>query len=113
MLFNSQIFLFGFLPVTLIVYLLLRREKEFAAGWLAFASLFFYGYWNFSYVWLLLFSIVANYSFGSLIAKNGKKGILVAGLAFNLALLGYYKYANFFVSNLDHFAGLDLSIIRA
>ena len=112
MLFNSQIFLFGFLPVTLVVYLLLRREKEFAAGWLAFASLVFYGYWNFSYVWLLLFSIVANYSFGSLIAKSGKKGILVAGLSFNLALLGYYKYANFFVSNLDHLAGLDLSMAK-
>ncbi|MDD2686586.1 MAG: MBOAT family protein, partial [Gallionella sp.] len=72
MLFNSYIFIFGFLPVVLLGFFWLARVSHaYAAGWLALASLFFYGYWNPAYVGLLLGSIVCNYAFGMWIAKAG------------------------------------------
>ena len=105
MLFNSHPFLFLFLPVTLGVYIALGNRKELAGIWLSVCSIFFYGSWNFAYVPLLLLSIGVNYAFGYLIGKG--KRLLIPGLAFNLGLLGYYKYAHFFVSNLDSLTGLD------
>jgi len=111
MLFNSHLFLFAFLPCTLIVFFLLGKRREMAAGWLAVSSIVFYGYWNVAYVPLLLLSILANYAFGAMIGR-GRKNLLVWGLAFNLGLLGYYKYAHFFLSNLDQLAGLDWQIGR-
>ncbi len=109
MLFNSHLFLFAFLPGTLIVFFLLGKHREMAAGWLAFSSIVFYGYWNVAHVPLLLLSICVNYAFGAAIG-GGRRNLLVWGLAFNLGLLGYYKYAHFFLSNLDRLTGLDWQI---
>jgi len=118
MLFNSYGFLFLYLPVVLIgFFVLARTSRTFAAGWLALASVFFYGYWNPAYVGLLLGSIVCNYAFGMWIAKAGvrheearKKRLLIVAIAANLALLAYYKYANFFVGNLNEVAGTSWSL---
>ena len=95
---------------------LARLSPRYAAAWLALASLFFYGYWNPAYIGLLLVSIVANYSFGTWIAKAGVKGgarvrkrLLVAALAANLLLLSYYKYANFFLGAVNDVAGTHWS----
>ena len=123
MLFNSYIFIFGFLPVTLLGFFwLARRSHAYAAAWLALASLFFYGYWNPAYIGLLLGSIVCNYAFGLWMAKaqvraqsqlesgGRKKHILVFAIAANLSLLAYYKYANFFVSNVDAVLGTDWNV---
>ncbi len=117
MLFNSYGFIFLYLPLTLLVFFKLGKiNHNFAAAWLALASLFFYGYWNPAYVGLLLLSIICNYAFGKWIAKAGsgkwivdsrKKQLLIVAIAANLALLGYYKYANFFVTNLDALLGTD------
>ena len=61
MLFNSYAFLFAFLPVALVGYFLLgRRSITLAAGWLALASLFFYGWWDARYLPLLIGSILFN-----------------------------------------------------
>ncbi len=73
-------------------------------SWLVAASLFFYGWWNPSYLGLILFSILFNYSLGLKLGsqeKTGKKGILFVGILLNLAIIGYYKYANFFIDNLN------------
>jgi D-alanyl-lipoteichoic acid acyltransferase DltB (MBOAT superfamily) len=113
MLFNSYTFIFVFLPVVLLGFFWLARSGQtLATAWLAFASLFFYGYWNPAYVGLLLLSIIANYTFGTWIAKAGvrheratQKRVLVIAIAVNLLLLAYFKYANFFVSNLNEVAG--------
>lgn len=118
MLFNSYGFIFLFLPIVLVGFFWLARTSHaFAAGWLALASLFFYGYWNPAYIGLLLGSIACNYAFGLWIAKagvrhdaGGKKRLLVVAIASNLALLGYYKYANFFAGSVNSVAGTHWSL---
>ena len=107
MLFNSYAFIFLFLPLTFAGFFLLARMSHvMAAGWLAAASLFFYGWWNPLYVGLLMVSIVCNYVAGGRIARaaaaarhHDKKWLTILAVAANLALLGYYKYSNFFLSN--------------
>ncbi|MDD4915235.1 MAG: MBOAT family protein [Methylococcales bacterium] len=108
MLFNSYPFLFLFLPIVLIGFYKIGQYSRPVAGyWLFAASLFFYGWWNIIYVVLLLASILFNFSVGmelsrkSKIAINRRKFILIFGVAANLSLLGYFKYANFFVENLN------------
>lgn len=105
MLFNSHIFLFLYLPLTAIVFFRLGAySHRLAAAWLAAASLFFYGYWNPAYVGLLLGSIFFNYGIGFALARESDAGnarrknlILALGVGADLTLLGYYKYANFFL----------------
>jgi len=112
MLFNSYVFIFLYLPVVLLGFFWLSRASQaYAAGWLALASLFFYGYWNLAYVGLLLSSIVCNFTFGLWITKAGlqhnekrKKQLLSLAIIFNLLLLSYYKYANFFIDSLNSVA---------
>jgi len=109
MLFNSYAFIFLFLPVALLGFFQLARiHHAYAAAWLALSSLFFYGYWNPAYVGLLLGSIVCNYALGMWIVKAAgarKQQMLVFAIATNLALLGYYKYTNFFVGSINTVTG--------
>ncbi|HEX4543798.1 MAG TPA: MBOAT family O-acyltransferase [Candidatus Acidoferrum sp.] len=98
MLFNSLPFLFVFFPVVLIGFLLVGRLGRIAAvAWLAAASLVFYAYWNKAFLVLLLGSIVFNFlcaqAIGCVVNRTGwQQRFLWAGLAGNLALLGYFKY---------------------
>ena len=121
MLFNSYVFIFAFLPVVLFLYFQLERlgNRSFAVGWLVFASLVYYGWWKWQFLLLLFVSILANAIFGKLLCadeaaqKAWRKPVLAMGLAFNLGVLAYFKYANFFVTNLDdwfgsHFGPLDI-----
>src|SRR5882757_3991020 len=103
MLFNSAIFIFGFLPVTLAGFfgLGLRGHKEWAIIWLTVASLFFYARWDVSNLPLLVISIGANFAIQRLLARHRSKTLLVAGIALNLAALGYYKYAGFLAKTID------------
>ena len=124
MLFNSYAFIFFYLPVVLIGFFRLARiSHAYAAGWLALSSLFFYGYWNPAYIGLLLSSILCNYAFGTWIAKNrtedqglriqrreASKKLLIVAISANLLLLGYYKYAHFFIGNLNGIAGTHWNI---
>src|ERR1017187_6033149 len=108
MLFSSYIFLFLFLPTALIGFGLLSRYRGVKAAklWLVLASLFFYGWWNPVYVGLILASMMFNYWVGRQIGRCGRLGrraggALFWGVAVNLLLLGYFKYANFFIHNVD------------
>ena len=109
MLFNSYGFIFLYLPAVLLGFFQLGRVSHtYAAAWLALASLFFYGYWNPTYVSLLLGSIVCNYAFGVWIAKavvrhasGRKKHLLILAITANLVLLAYFKYANFFIDSVN------------
>ncbi len=117
MLFTTATFTLLYLPLVLAGYFLIgRRWPLGAAAWLFAASVFFYGYWMPVFTLLLLFSIGVNFSLGSLIARAVLSGrrigpwpaarvALVLGIVFNLGLLGYFKYANFFVDNLNALLG--------
>lgn len=118
MLFNSVEFLFLFLPVLLLVFFLLARSSNrLAAAWLTLGSLFFYAWWNPTYVSLLLASIVFNYLVGQALARGGgdvgatrRKRLLFLGVAADLSLLAYYKYANFFVDSVNRATGTTYSL---
>nr|WP_243119898.1 MBOAT family O-acyltransferase [Pelotomaculum propionicicum] len=75
-------------------------------------SLLFYSYWNYKYVLLIALSISLNYLTGHLISKTGKKYILIAGISFNLLLLTYYKYCNFFINNINRVFHTDISSLN-
>lgn len=118
MLFNSYEFILVFLPVTLALFFAIaRHDQSMAALWLFAASLFFYGWWNPIYVGLLLASIVFNFVAGNAIAvansdrmHRRKKWLLTAGVCTDLALLAYFKYANFFVVNANQLLNADWGV---
>lgn len=109
MLFNSFPFIFVFLPIVLVGFFALARiSHRLAAGWLTAASLVFYGWWDPHYIALLLASICFNYVLGMQIARMLEAGRLTRGrqllalaIVANLALLGYFKYAIFFLSSVQ------------
>lgn len=108
MLFNSHIFIFLFLPATVLAFYGVgtRLGHRAALGTLLAASLFFYGWWNPPYLLLLVGSIIFNYYMGKLIAKppqrfaQHRRWLLLMGISTNLGMLGYYKYAYFIAENL-------------
>jgi alginate O-acetyltransferase complex protein AlgI len=113
-LFNSTVFLFAFLPAVLLAFFLIARAGQlYAALWLALSSVFFYGWWNTAFVPLLIGSIAVNYAVGVRLASRAAqgraaRGTLALGVAFDLLLLGYFKYANFFLSSASAAFGLGL-----
>ena len=102
--------------MTLIVFFAIgkRGHHKYAISWLVGASLFFYGWWNPAYLGLILVSILFNYVTGTALRYPGRhgsnKGLLILGVAGNLGLLGYFKYANFFVSNLNSILAADFHL---
>lgn len=116
MLFNSYSFLFGFLPIVLAGFFFLGQRRPLpAAAWLTVASLVFYAWWDPRYVPLLLGSILFNFYVGQKLADPStaaslRKPLLTLGVTGDLALLGYFKYANFFVESLNAVAGGHLSL---
>lgn len=104
MLFNSIEFPFFYLPLVVAGFLCLKRlgTLRLLMGWLVAASLFFYAWWNPAYLLLLLFSAAVNYSLGLLLVRSGRGGAWLAlGILFNLGLLAYFKYAEFFLGNIN------------
>ena len=113
MLFNSYIFIFCFLPITLFVFIFLEKYnwRETALAWLTLTSLFFYGWWNPTYLALILTSIVLNYGIGIVLsnAVSFRKLILALGVSANLGALFYFKYADFFLTTISSIAGITHS----
>ena len=109
MLFNSYIFIFAFLPVSFFVYFLLNRtgRRVLAKTFLVLASLFFYSWWNVAYLPIILASMFFNYLVGILLSgdrlttPSRKKMILIIGITANVALLAYFKYADFLIGNFN------------
>jgi alginate O-acetyltransferase complex protein AlgI len=115
MLFNSFTFIALFVPLVLLGYLYLGSWRHlYAESWLVGASLAFYAYWDPRYLPLLLISAGVNFLAGRAISSakedRGRRALLTLSIAFNLALLGYFKYANFFVDTLHSISGLDFSL---
>ena len=106
MLFNSPEFVLGFMPAVLAGFFLAGRfgGTRWALRWLVAASFFFYGWWNPRFILLLAGSILGNYAIAQRILRltcERRTGAahrwLVVGIAANLALLGWFKYANFLI----------------
>lgn len=118
MLFNSAEFILAFLPVTFIVYFALTHNGkiEYSRIWLVLASLFFYGWWNPNYLVLICISMLVNYGFATAISRNAidkhRKLLLIGAIVFNVGLLGYYKYADFFISNFNVLLGSDYNLLN-
>jgi len=109
MLFNSYEFIFAFLPLTFFIYFFLLQKRLItgAKGFLVFASLFFYSWWNISYLPLILSSMLFNYIIGNSLNENfkkvriHKKTLLTLGVIANITMLGYFKYSDFFIENFN------------
>jgi alginate O-acetyltransferase complex protein AlgI len=119
-LFNSYEFILVFLPFVACIFFLLGRKGFYntAIFWLVCASLFFYGWWEPKYIILILLSIAVNFVLGTNLQRifnvSGhifqRKLLLLVGIIFNLGLLGYFKYANFFVSSANQVFGEDIHL---
>ena len=109
LIFNSYIFVFTFLPTVLFGFHVLgnRGHHRIAISWLVAASIVFYGWWNPAYIGLIIVSILFNYAVGVSLSGSRDKRVLMVGVAANLSLLGYYKYANFFVDSLNAWVRID------
>ena len=113
MLFNSYIFLFVFLPVSLLGYFLLNHFKktECAKFFLVCMSLWFYAYFHVSYLAIILSSILFNYICHLLLVKKIRpKLTLVLGIAGSIGILCYFKYFRFLLENLNLLLHADFSL---
>jgi len=120
MLFNSPVFIFAFLPVTFFIYFYLNQKRltEASKAFLVLASLFFYSWWNIVYLPIILLSILFNYVIGVSLSKADehvwvkKKTLLTIGIMMNVLLLGYFKYADFFIENINMMAQTNISLLQ-
>jgi len=115
MLFNSYSFLFSFLPVTLVICFGLAKWRGAAAAqiWLIIASLLFYASWNLRTLPLLLSSIGFNYLAARIMLRAGettRRHVLISAIIVDLALLGYFKYTNFFIDTLNSASGANIMV---
>ena len=107
MIFSTYIFTFVFLPIVLLLYFGMSRyvSRKVQHIFLVLASLVFYGYNHISYVWLILISVAVNYILAvgvqAATKPTRRKIAFVLGVLFNVCLLGYYKYYNFFLDNIN------------
>ena len=85
-----------------------------------FSSLFFYSWWNIAYLPLILISMLFNYVIGNSLNKEitinkksfSKKSILIFGIVCNISLLGYFKYADFFIENFNLLSGTNVNLLH-
>ena len=109
MLFNSLVFLFGFLPITYVVFWCLRTTRQ-RHIWLTLTGYVFYGYWDPRFCLLMLFTTLVSYSAGRafLVTEDPRtrKLLLVTPITIDLLLLGFFKYAGFLTRSVNSAAGL-------
>jgi len=115
MLFNSTFFIVVFLPLALAGWFLLQKLKNpvYAKIFLIGMSLWFYGYYNISYLWILVISMLFNYILSLMFAKSTGfpgRAVLYLGIFGNLGMLFYFKYFNFFIDNCNYLLHTDIHI---
>lgn len=114
MVFSSIPFLYYYLPIVLLCYLLVPMKFKNAVLFLA--SLFFYAWGEPRYVVLMLISIALGYFYGHMIGKSKERRQAKAWLALScitsLSLLGYFKYADFFIQNVNAVTGLSIQVLN-
>jgi alginate O-acetyltransferase complex protein AlgI len=116
MIFSSYIFVLAFLPITVLGYWLLQRKKglEWSMAWLTGCSLFYYGWWNPIYLLLIGMLMLVNYGLGLAIYQRrfAPRLLMIAGVTFNLAVLGYFKYMDFFISTINGVADTNYHLLH-
>ncbi len=115
MLFNSLEYIFLFLPIAVVIFYLVNRLPAISAGriWLILCSFVFYSFSSFQWIPLICTSILGNFFFGTLLIKRSSESprtmqalfILWTGILFNLLLLCYFKYTNFFIMTVNQATG--------
>lgn len=117
MLFNSHIFIFVFLPIALAGWFFLNGRKRYglAQGFLVGMSLWFYAWMNPSHLWILLASCLIGYGLCEWMDRvrgtAAGKAVLAAGCFFHLGTLGYFKYSNFFLENVNAVLRTDFAMV--
>lgn len=115
MVFSSLVFLFLFLPISILLYYISgRRYRNFV---LLSISLFSYWYGETKYIIVMVMSILINYIFGLLVDKyrsNGRKAHIIITLSVigNLSIIGYYKYTNFIIQNINSIYNTEIPFIN-
>lgn len=115
MIFSSLLFLYFFLPVTLILYFISPAKGKNIV--LLSVSLFFYAWGEPVYVGLIIFSSLADYVFGLLIAKYRRdsqwaaKLLLILSLVTSIGILAFFKYADFLIANVNSVLGTDMGLL--
>ncbi|MBQ6171923.1 MAG: MBOAT family protein [Clostridia bacterium] len=120
MLFSSLLFLFCFLPVTLLIYYICPRGKKnaFKNTVIFIASIIFYAWGEPMYIFLMLFTILHNYIFALFIDKyrqsrpKAAKALIIVSIILNIGCLGFFKYCNFFISNINNLFGLGIDFLE-
>ena len=112
MVFSSITFMYYFLPIVLLIYFIV--PSKFKNLVLLLSSLGFYFYGEPTYIWVLLLSCFINYISALLIDKYRKRSklILILAVIFNLGMLMYFKYTNFFIENINNLFKLDINSIK-
>src|SRR5689334_14942456 len=101
MLFNTHLFLLGFLPAAIACLYLAHRSEALRSWTLVGVSLAFYGWWDVRFVPLLIGGVLANAAAARLFFATGKRWIPIAAIAANLAVLGWFKYTNFLIGTMQ------------
>lgn len=114
MLFSTLTFVFVFLPVVASVYFLLPSRGRLRNVWLLAASVVFYAWGEPRYVWIMLGTILVNYMGAFLVARSGKWRCcaLASTIVLNLLVLGYFKYFNFIVANVNSLLGCRIDFLH-
>jgi len=112
LLFNSYEFIFIFLPLSFFVYFYLNYKNftNISKVFLVFSSLFFYSWWNIIYLPIILSSMVFNYILGNSLDRD-KRSLLIFGIIVNLLLLGYFKYSDFLIENINYISNNNFDIL--
>lgn len=116
MLFNSYIFIFAFLPLCIIGYFLINKTGKYNLGliFLIGMSLWFYGYYNPMYLIIIVVSVLCNFGLYSWMKKDlrHRKAVMILGVILNLAALGYFKYTDFFIENINGIFRTDIGLLN-
>jgi len=110
MLFNSYEFIFIFLPIVFFLFYMMSRYQIAALSLIIFSSLIFYSFWNLRLLPIIMISIAINYCFVKLLERRSNMILLAIGILINIGLLGYFKYYNFFIDNINYLLSTNIEV---
>ena len=112
MVFSSSIFIFGFLPILLLFYFF--SPKKLKNYTLLLFSLLFYAFGGLKYLLIMMLVVLVDFLGAILIDKykTKRKQILIITITINILVLMFYKYTNFFISNINNLFNIDIKLLN-